>query len=158
MVRVDAVVFVCTCRRLIDLSLIAGSALVRWVEFVDEVVAGRQVLTKAVRRMGNMKTAAVLHMWREIVVEKERLHRILDTMVARFTNARITSAFDGWVHASKRQKRNITIISTSMRRLANACVGSAFEAWKEYAFDAACFVYTCRRLIDLSLIAGTQCR
>ena len=25
----------------------------------------------------------------------------------------------------------------------------------KYVFDAVCFVYTCRRLIDLSLIAGT---
>ena len=29
---------------------------------------------------------------------------------------------------------------------------------RPYVFDAVCFVYTCRRLIDLSVIAGTSWR
>ena len=38
-------------------------------------------------------------------------------------------------------------------------VGAAVSprAWWMYVSDDTCFVYTCRRLIDLSLIAGTCC-
>ena len=48
--------------------------------------------------------------------------------------------------------------------LATACVWSKLllginpdpSVFRLYVFDAVCFVYTCRRLIDLSLIAGTS--
>ena len=84
------------------------------------------------RRMMNLKLAAVMSAWRENVREKLRLQRILDTMVTRFTLAKMAAAFDGWVAAHQQQQRHLTLVTGCMRRLMNAHLSSAFAAWQEH--------------------------
>ena len=61
--------------------------------------------------------------------------------------------------AVTRRQFLISQAQTAIRTLSmnkNATLAELEACLEKYVLDAVCFVYTCRRLIDLSLIAGTR--
>jgi len=82
-------------------------AWVRWTEYVDQRARSKEVCSKVLRRMQNMKVAGVFDAWSATVCERKRQKAVVSRVVQRLRSVGLLLAFERWVQASAelRQER-----------------------------------------------------